>query len=152
MFLLSVLAGSMERCLQRPFSGSFCCPSLWAWKCVQPPRHSVSAAVSLGPRLKNAKGAAEKSGPAYQDLCQKCFSPQVICYSLGPVHCYFKEACREMKGKKNSCGSSDIWEYWHVIRMENPHHLHSAPKEFTDACAHRKCHYCCPNTRNPSRQ
>lgn len=62
---LSVPAGSMERCLQRPFSGSFCCPSLPAWKRVQPPRHSVSAAVSLGPRLKNAKGAAEKSGPAY---------------------------------------------------------------------------------------
>lgn len=65
MFPLSVPAGSVERCLQRPFSGSFCCPSLWAWKCVQPPRHSVSAAVSHGPRLKNAKGAAEKSGPAY---------------------------------------------------------------------------------------
>lgn len=25
-----------------------------------------------------------------------------------------------MKGRKNSCGSSDIWEYWHVIGMENP--------------------------------
>lgn len=58
--------------------------------------------------------------PISQDLCQKCFSPQVICYSLGPVHCHFKEACREMKGRKNSCGSSDIWEYWHVIGMENP--------------------------------
>lgn len=65
MFPLSVPAGSMEGCLQWPFSGSFYCPSLRAWKCVQPPRHSVSAAVSLSPRLKNAKGAAEKSGLAY---------------------------------------------------------------------------------------
>lgn len=42
-----------------------CCRSLRAWKRVQPARHSVSAAVLLGPRLKNAKGAAEKSGSAY---------------------------------------------------------------------------------------
>lgn len=39
--------------------------------------------------------------PISQDLCQKCFSPQVICYSLGPFHYYFKEPREERERKRN---------------------------------------------------
>lgn len=38
--------------------------------------------------------------PISQDLCQKCFSAQVICYSLGPFHSYFKGACKGLKREK----------------------------------------------------
>lgn len=75
-----------------------------AWMHVQLSHHSVSAAVSLSPRLKTAKGPLGKvAHPVSQDLCQKCFSPPVICYSLGSFHYYFKEPRkeREMKGRKN---------------------------------------------------
>lgn len=71
-------------------------PVLLAWKHVQLSHHSVSAAVSLSPRLKTPKGPPGKvARPVSQDLCQKCFSPQVICYSLGSFHYYFKEARKE---------------------------------------------------------
>lgn len=85
--LLSRAVGSMLRCLQWPFSWLFFCPLLLAWKHVQLSHHSVSTAVSLSPRLKTPKGPPGKvARPVSQDLCQKCFSPQVICYSLGSFH------------------------------------------------------------------
>lgn len=63
--------------------------------------HSVSAAVSLSPRLKTPKGPPGKvAHPISQDLCQKCFSPQVICYSLGPFHYYFKEPRKEREKRE----------------------------------------------------
>lgn len=105
---LSRAVGSMVRRRQWPFSRLFFCPLLRVWKHVQLPHHSVSAAVSRSPRLKTPKGPPGKvAHPISQDLCQKCFSPQVICYSLGPFHYYFKEPRkgreneREMKGRKN---------------------------------------------------
>lgn len=98
---LSWVLGSVVRHRQWPFSWFFFCPLLLAWKHVQLPHHSVSAAVSLSPRLKTAKGPPGKvAHPISQDLCQKCFSPQVICYSLGPFRYYFKGAHKKRGNKR----------------------------------------------------
>lgn len=84
---------------------------LLAWKHVQLSHHSVSAAVSLSPRLKTAKGPPGKvARPVSQDLCQKCFSPQVICYSLGSFHYYFKEPCKERERERN-----EREEKWYLV-------------------------------------
>lgn len=87
-----------------------CCRSLRAWKCVQPPLHSVSAAVLLGPRLKNAKGAAEKSGSAYlSGLMSKMLQSSGNLLQSGTHSLLLQRSLqraeeREMKGMKNSCG------------------------------------------------
>lgn len=54
------------------------------------------------PQIKNPKGAARKKwlGRISQDLCQKCFSPQVICCSLGLGCCYFKEPRRRRRKRE----------------------------------------------------
>lgn len=97
--------GSPSCRLQWPLFCSFCCPSPMVWKRVQLPHHAVSAAVSLGPRLKQKKNTpkgptGKVAQPISQDLCQKCFSAQVICYSLGAFHCYFKGARKGPKREK----------------------------------------------------
>lgn len=103
--------GSVVRCLQWPFSWIFSCPLLLAWKHVQLSHHSVSAAVSLSPRLKTPKGPPGKvARPVSQDLCQKCFSPQVICYSLGSFHYYFKEPRKERERERN-----EREEKWYLV-------------------------------------
>lgn len=84
---------------------------LLAWKHVQLSHHSVSAAVSLSPRLKTPKGPPGKvARPVSQDLCQKCFSPQVICYSLGSFHYYFKEPRKERERERN-----EREEKWYLV-------------------------------------
>lgn len=69
------------------------------------------------PQIKRPpKGPPGKvAQPISQDLCQKCFSAQVICSSLGPFHCYFKGARKGLqrekwKGGKLAVGS----ERWAV--------------------------------------
>lgn len=107
MFPLSVLVSP----LGTPSAAAIlCCRSLRAWKCVQPPRHSVSAAVLLGPRLKNAKGAAEKSGSAYlSGLMSKMLQSSGNLLQSGTHSLLLQRSLqraeeREMKGMKNSCG------------------------------------------------
>lgn len=107
--LLSRVVGSMLRCLQWPFSWLFFCPLLLAWKHVQLSHHSVSAAVSLSSRLKTPKGPPGKvARPVSQDLCQKCFSPQVICYSLGSFH-YLLQRTLQRGGHRERNEREEKW-------------------------------------------
>lgn len=70
----SRVVGSVLRCLQWPFSWLFFCPLLLAWKHVQLSHHSVSAAVSLSPRLKTQKGPPGKvARPRLSGLMSKMF-------------------------------------------------------------------------------
>lgn len=102
---LSMAAGSMLRRRQWPLSWIFLCLLLLAWKHVQLSHHSVSAAVSLGlqitnPPKKRQRGRREKwPAPVSRDLCQKCFSPQVICYSLGSSHCLLQRTFAKKREK-----------------------------------------------------
>lgn len=107
MFPLSVLVSSTERCLQRPFSVAGPCePGSASSRPV-----TLSAPPSCsGPRLKNAKGAAEKSGSAYlSGLMSKMLQSSGNLLQSGTHSLLLQRSLqraeeREMKGMKNGCG------------------------------------------------
>lgn len=123
---LSGWTGHDVRPVQCPFFPlvSFC-PLLLDWKHVQLSHHSVSATISLSPRLKKKKsqrGRQEKwLALVSQDLCQKCFSPQVICYSPGSFHCLLQRVSTtgsERERERNEREKNDI-ELWVVTDLHS---------------------------------
>ena len=100
--------GSMLRCLQWPFALPFFCPLLLAWKHVQLSHHSVSAAVSLSPRLKTPKGPPGKvARPRLSGLMSKMFQSSGNLLQSGILSLFTSKNLakrgkeREMKGRKN---------------------------------------------------
>lgn len=87
------------------FSSSSFAPLLRPWKAVQLPRHSVSAAVSRGPRLKTPKGPPGKvARPYLSGLMSKMLQSAGNLLQSGTRSLLLQRAAQKKKKKRKGGG------------------------------------------------